>query len=71
MAAAGTRDAWFGIHFDRWVRSPIALLWLWFRKKSLEARREARIALEPLRSKRPRELFDDDEGGFSSPFRCP
>lgn len=58
------RDVWFGIHFDHWVRSPTALLWLWFRKESLEARRETRIALEPLRSKKPQELFDDDEGGL-------
>ena len=57
-------DVWFGIHFDRWVRSPTALLWLWFSRKSLEARREARVALEALRSKRPRELFDDGEGGL-------
>ena len=49
---------------DRWVRSPTALLWLWFSRKSLGARRAVRVALEPLRSKRPRELFDDDEGGL-------
>ena len=57
-------DVWFGIHFDHWVRSPTALLWLWFRRKSLQARRETRIALEPLRNRKPRELFDDDEGGL-------
>ena len=57
-------DVWFGIHFDRWVRSPTALLWLWFRRELLEARRETRIALEPLRSRKQQELFDDDEGGL-------
>ena len=57
-------DVWFGIHFGRWVRSPTALLWLWFRRESLQARRETRIALEPLRSRKPQELFDDDEGGL-------
>lgn len=65
-------DVWFGIHFDRWVRSPTALLWLWFRRKSLEARSEkARIALEPLRNRRPQELFDDDERGLLVPVALP
>ena len=64
-------DVWFGIHFDRWVRSPTALLWLWFSRKSLEARRETRIALEPLRSRKPQELFDDDEGGLLVPVPLP
>ena len=65
-------DVWFGIHFDRWVRSPTALLWLWFRRQSLEARSEkARIALEPLRTRQPRELFDDDERGLLVPVPLP
>ena len=64
-------DVWFGIHFDHWVRSPTALLWLWFSRKSLEARRETRIALEPLRSKKPQELFDDDGGGLLVSVPCP
>lgn len=65
-------DVWFGIHFDRWVRSPTALLWLWFPRKSLEARGEkARIALEPLRARKPRELFDDDDGGLAVPVPLP
>ncbi len=65
-------DVWFGIHFDRWVRSPTALLWLWFSRKSLEARGEkARIALEPLRSRRRQELFDDDERGLLVPVPLP
>ena len=65
-------DVWFGIHFDRWVRSPTALLWLWFPSQSLEARRQtARIALQPLQSRRPQELFDDDERGLLVPVPLP
>ena len=64
-------DVWFGIHFDRWVRSPTALLWLWFRRELLQARRETGIALEPLRSRKPQELFDDDEGGLLVPVPLP
>ena len=57
-------DVWFGIHFDRWVRSPTALLWLWFPQKSLVARPSARRALEPLRKSRPQQVFDADAGGL-------
>lgn len=65
-------DVWFGIHFDRWVRTPTALLWLWFRRGALDARgKKARIALEPLRSREPQELFDDDERGLLVPVPLP
>ena len=65
-------DVWFGIHFDRWVRWPTALLWLWFSRQSLEACKDkARIALEPLRSRMPPELFDDDERGLLVPVPLP
>ena len=65
-------DVWFGIHFDRWVRTPTALLWLWFRRGALDARgKKARIALEPLRSRKPQELFDDDERGLLVPVPLP
>lgn len=65
-------DVWFGIHFDRWVRTPTALLWLWFRRGALDARgKKARIALEPLRSRKRQELFDDDERGFLVPVPLP
>ena len=57
-------DVWFGIHFDRWVRSPTALLWLWFPQKSLVARPSARQALEPLRNSKPQQVFDADADGL-------
>ncbi len=57
-------DVWFGIHFDRWVRSPTALLWLWFPQKSLVARPSVSQALEPLRNSRPQQVFDADADGL-------
>lgn len=65
-------EAWFGIDYEDWARlPPDTPLWLWFRPNSLQRRKTTRSALEPLRRRSPRELFDCDGGGLVVPVPLP
>ena len=55
-------QVWFGIDFVDWVSCDATPLWLWFTEASLRREEGTRLALDPLRTRNPPEVFEWDDG---------
>lgn len=55
-------QVWFGIDVVDWASSDATPLWLWFTEASLRREEGTRIALDPLRTRNPPEVFEWDDG---------